>query len=233
MFERFSSLWFNLVCCVIHSVFGVWLLTDSLGEYNVGGNTTRMPIYYSQLNGTVWPTVSYHAVWVANINIVLMLASFELITAVVHGVYSWTIVAHPDQPPLSIKYRYFEYAVTAPIMMVIISILFGLRDVYTLVAIAVLCATTMFFGVLQSWGPDESTAAHWFGWVPFITMWAIVWKYYQTVAETNDIPDFVVLILVLEFILFGGRAAQVRGATADTKIQCGERRWREELRRPQ
>jgi hypothetical protein len=204
MFTTFSSLWFNVVCFSVHLIFGIWLLVDGIGEYNVGKNTTKMSVYYSVPVSTGWPVIIYKVEQFGTVNIVAMLASFELITAFVHLFYVWGLNGGGDRVPMSIKYRYFEYAVTAPLMIVIISILFGLRDVFTLIALAFLCSSTMLFGVLQSWdNTSSSTAAHWMGWVPFIVMWAIIMKFFEIMSKTNDVPDFVVLVIILEFILFG------------------------------
>jgi len=204
MFESFSSLWFNVVCFCVHLLFGSWLLADSVGEFNVDGFSTRTQVYYSRLNGTDWPRVTYSVESYGTVNIVLMLALFELITAVYHGYYSWFMYTKPSEAPPSIKYRYLEYGLTAPIMIVIISVLFGLRDAFTLLSLALLCASTMMFGALQSWSTSSSTAAHFMGWAPFLVMWFIILSFFYLLVEANStMPSFVVIVLWVELVLFG------------------------------
>ena len=96
----------------------------------------------------------------------------------------------------------FEYAITAPLMILVITVLFGLRDVFILVAIFFLVMTTMLFGALQSWTNNLGAWPHIFGWVPYLPAWGIIIGYFAIVVETNDVPDFVWTVLIIELIMF-------------------------------
>lgn len=221
MWERFSTYWFNKVCFIIHLFFGVWLAIESVAEINVGGYSTKLDLVYVRLNGSDWPKRTYHVENVSNFNIVGALASFSLITAFTHLAYMSSFekdwpeffigVLNPlntgsikseDSKPYSIDYRYFEYAITAPIMILIITVLFGIRDLYTLIAIFALMHVTMLFGVLQSWN-ENSVWPHFFGWIPYAFAWTIIAMNFSMIVRDNaNVPDFVWAVLGIEIVLF-------------------------------
>jgi hypothetical protein len=213
---------FNKICFVLHLFFGALLLVESIAELNVGGYSTKLELIYIRLNGTNWPDRVYSVERAGDFNIVACLAGFSLITAATHfwymysfslGGYSFVDNINPivwsfdytKGKPKSLDYRYFEYAVTAPLMILIITVLFGIREIWTLLSIFTLISATMFFGALQSWASDDLKAwPHIFGWVPYIPAWAIIFVNFGLVVRDNDdVPDFVWIVLFLEFVLFG------------------------------
>lgn len=213
---------FNKICFVLHLVFGVLLLVESIAELNVGGYSTKLELIYIRLNGTNWPERVYSVENAGDFNIVACLAAFSLITAATHFWYMYSFSLgdyrfidninpivwsfdYTKGKPYSLDYRYFEYAVTAPLMILIITVLFGIREIWTLLSIFILISVTMFFGALQSWASDDLKAwPHIFGWVPYIPAWAIIFVNFGLIVRDNDdVPDFVWIVLFLEFVLFG------------------------------
>lgn len=105
------------------------------------------------------------------------------------------------------RLRFFEYAITATCMFVILQILSGEDNADVVVACAALTASTMLFGVLQdrntAAGETRSGAAHWFGWVPFLAAWALLIKrFLNSISRSANVPDFVKRIVWIEFALF-------------------------------
>lgn len=217
---------FNKFCFLMHLIFGVILAIESIAELNVGGYSTKLELIYIRLNGTKWPDRVYQIERAFDINIVGCLAAFSLITAATHFWYMYSFrlsefrlldninplvwdFNYEKGRPYSIDYRYFEYAITAPLMILVITVLFGIREIWTLLAIFVLISTTMFFGVLQSWADDDLIAwPHFFGWVPYIPAWVIIFANFALIVSDNDdVPDFVWIVLFLEFFLFGAFGA--------------------------
>lgn len=213
---------FNKLCFFLHLAFGLLLLVESVAELNVGGYSTKLELFYIRLNGTGWPDRVYSVEPAVDFNIVACLSAFSLITAATHYWYMnsfevgnlrvvenlnpcrWSFDSTKGRP-YSLDYRYFEYAITAPLMILVITVLFGIREIWTLLSIFVLISTTMFFGALQSWSSDDLRAwPHIFGWVPYLPAWAIIFiNFYIIVQDNNDVPDFVWAVLFLEFVLFG------------------------------
>lgn len=222
MWESLSSFWFNKLCFGVHLAFGTLLLIESVHEINVGGYSTKLDVIYTRLNGSEWPDRSYHVETIGTFNIVGCLAAFELITSLTHLWYmsafepNWYLflvgvvnpfargtISSADARPPSIDYRYYEYSITAPLMILIITVLFGIRQIFTLIAIFALMHVTMLFGVLQSWSNDVGAWPHFYGWIPYIFAWFIIFINFAWIVRDNDnVPEFVWIVLFLEFFMF-------------------------------
>lgn len=105
------------------------------------------------------------------------------------------------------RLRFFEYAITATCMFVILQVLSGEDNADVVVACAALTASTMLFGFLQdrntTAGNSQGGAAHWFGWAPFIAAWALLIKrFLNSVNRSSNVPNFVKKIVWVEFALF-------------------------------
>ena len=217
----FSTYGFNKICFFLHLIFGLILLIESIGEFNVGGYSTDVKLTYNSINATNWPDRVYVVKEFGSFNICAVLAAFSLITSAFHLWYmsafesdwlwwfnpvdifyatSWDIEAGT---PGSIEYRMVEYSVTASLMILVITVLFGLRDVFILLAVFFLMMSTMFFGALQSWTTTLGAWPHIFGWVPYIPAWGIIIAYFAILVNENaNVPDFVWAVLIIEILMF-------------------------------
>ena len=134
------------------------------------------------------------------INIKYLIIAFTLITGMFHLLYALRGMAG--------KLRYIEYAVTASIMIMIIQLLSGEDNFQVLVLVLGLIASTMLFGFLQDdkiMYPGLSTAAFWFGWVPYIAAWfVVIMRFLNSVNSANgdEVPGFVKSIIWIEFLIF-------------------------------
>ena len=103
--------------------------------------------------------------------------------------------------------RWIEYSVSASIMIVLIGLFVGIRD---LAAVAVMFAANtamILFGLLmeRQQRPGHSDwSAFWFGSLIGITPWALIAAY---LAQPPTVPGFVYVITVLQFVLFFSFAA--------------------------
>lgn len=90
---------------------------------------------------------------VFNVNVMVLIATFSYFTGLAHTFYALSDGGIKN----SSKYRYiFEFSVTAPIMIVIISILCEEKTLVVLLLQGFLMGTTMYFGYLQdnAWFED-------------------------------------------------------------------------------
>lgn len=98
--------------------------------------------------------------------------------------------------------RWIEYSVSASIMIVLIGMFVGIRDLAAVVAVFAANTAMILFGLLmerqQSPGrPDWS--AFWFGSLIGLVPWVLIAIY---VAQPPTVPGFVYVITVVQFILF-------------------------------
>ena len=112
--------------------------------------------------------------------------------------------------------RWVEYFFSAPVMIVLIAYMLGVRDRVSILAVAVLVATTMPFGywveqIARPASPDAWTTplrARLFPWaighIPQTAAWLIILlQFYDGTADPGDVtPAFVHAILWGQFVLF-------------------------------
>lgn len=114
--------------------------------------------------------------------------------------------------------RFFEYAISASIMLVCIALLSGVRDENILIMIAMLCGACQMFGYVAESVPQGMVriVAHVTGWVTLMTSYAVIWAYYGIanfkaherwvdggkVGTRLGAPAYVHAIVITMFLLF-------------------------------
>jgi uncharacterized membrane protein len=140
----------------------------------------------------------------------VIVASFPLISAIAHFSIAYAV---NDKYNENLKkgmnpYRWYEYAFSSSIMIVLIALFLGVWDFWSLAMIFVLNAMMIMFGYLmeQLNQKTEKTV-----WSPFIlgtisggTPWVVIFAYFIAAIRSIDLnpPTFVYLILFIYFILF-------------------------------
>ena len=139
-----------------------------------------------------------------------ILASFLLISAIAH--FS---IAYPANKSYNehLKrgmnpYRWYEYAFSSSIMILLIALLVGVWDFWSLAMIFVLNAMMIMFGYLMELLNQKTEKTNWSpfilgtisGWVP----WVVIFAYFIAAVNSvgGEIPTFVYFIPFIYFILF-------------------------------
>lgn len=143
----------------------------------------------------------------------ILVASFLLISALAHA-----LISIPK--PLNDKYsrdlakginefRWFEYALSSSIMIVLISTLFGIQDIASLVLIFVVNASMNLFGLVMEQLASKRKEGEKLNWGPFIwgtiaglAPWAAVIIYMVGAADLSLVPWFVWAIVGTYFVAF-------------------------------
>lgn len=103
-------------------------------------------------------------------------------------------------------FRWYEYALSSSIMMVLIAALFGVYDLGTLILIFLLNASMNLFGLLMEKMNQGKEKTNWlpfiFGCVSGIGGWIIVLISLLSCEDLSQIPWFVFVIAASYFILF-------------------------------
>jgi hypothetical protein len=119
--------------------------------------------------------------------------------------------------------RWIEYSVSASVMIVLIGLFTGIRDLAAVVAIFAVNTAMVLFGLLMERQQRPGAAdwsAFWFGSLAGIVPWALIAIY---VAQPAQVPGFVYAITIVQFVLFFSFAANM----ALQYAQIG--RWRDYL----
>ncbi len=103
-------------------------------------------------------------------------------------------------------FRWYEYALSSSIMMVLIAVLFGIYDLATLILVFLLNASMNLFGLSMEKMNQGKTKYNWlpfiFGSISGIGGWIIVLISLISCEDLNLVPCFVFVIAATYFILF-------------------------------
>jgi len=137
----------------------------------------------------------------------IMVASFLLISALAHAIIVLNSKKYFRDLKKGInKFRWFEYAISSSIMIVLIATLFGIYDIATLLLIFLGNATMNLFGLVMeelnvgkdkvNWGPFI------WGSIAGIAPWIAILTYMFGTGNFDMIPWFVWAIVITYFVTF-------------------------------
>jgi hypothetical protein len=177
-------------------------------------------------NPQIWFTISYLGV---------IVASFPLISAIAHFAISYGVNEKYNE---NLKkgmnpYRWYEYAFSSSIMIVLIALFVGIWDFWSLTMIFVLNAMMIMFGYLMELLNQKTEKTNWSpfilgaisGWTPWIALFA----YFIGAVNSSGAgpPTFVYVILFIYFVLFNifalNMVLQYRGTGRWRDYLYGER----------
>ncbi|MGD6932600.1 MAG: heliorhodopsin HeR [Candidatus Bathyarchaeia archaeon] len=147
----------------------------------------------------------------------VILASFPLISAIAHFT-----IAFPKNKQYNQNltkgmnpYRWWEYAFSSTIMIVLIATFVGVWDLWSLVLIGVLNASMIMFGHLTEKINQKTEKTDWsaylYGCITGGAPWIVLYAYFIAAlgsAETQP-PTFVYLALLIYFVLFNSFAVNM------------------------
>lgn len=148
----------------------------------------------------------------------LALAALDHLLVAAPSVHSWY------ERGLSRRANYalwIEYSISASVMIVLIGLFVGIRDLAAVVAIFTANTAMILFGLLMERQQRPGAAdwsAFWFGSLVGVVPWALIAVY---VAQPAQVPGFVYAITIIQFVLFFSFAANM----ALQYAQIG--RWRD------
>lgn len=142
-----------------------------------------------------------------------MVASFLLISAVAHFLISGPLNKQYNADLMRgvNKYRWFEYALSSSVMIVLISTLFGIYDIASLTLIFIVNASMNLFGLdmelLNSYRREKGEKVDWgpfiWGTIAGLAPWIAILLYmFGNTANIAEIPWFVWAIVGFYFVAF-------------------------------
>ncbi|MDZ7745225.1 MAG: heliorhodopsin HeR [Halobacteriales archaeon] len=195
-------LW-NALMAVLHFVQGVAMV--ALAD-RVLWPITRTRYGFNAETETIFPeTVSF-----IDANLPLLAAAFLFISAFAHTAIATVLYdRYVDYLDRGLNpYRWYEYSVSASLMIVVIGMLAGVWDLGTLVGLFGLVAVMNLSGLLME-RRNESTdetdwTPYWVGVVAGIVPWIVIAiTFIGTVtASGGEFPEFVIYIYVSIFVFF-------------------------------
>jgi hypothetical protein len=207
---------FNVAAGILHLVQGVIMLVLGLQL------DWSRDIYtvYTALNATISETGAFVVgnppifinpqVLVTVTYLGAILASFPLMSSLAHFV-----IAYPKNKKYNENlkkgmnpYRWYEYAFSSSIMIVLIGLFLGIWDVWSLVMIFVLNAMMIMFGYLMEVVNQKTEKTSWsafiLGSISGFTPWVVLYAYFVALLQSTGLepPTFVYMILFIYFFMF-------------------------------
>lgn len=139
----------------------------------------------------------------------ILVASFLLISAIAHGLIVLNSKKYSSDLKIGINsFRWYEYALSSSIMIVLIATLFGIYDIASLILIFIVNASMNLFGLEMeklnsgakktkvNWGPFIS------GSIAGIAPWVAILLYMLGTGNFDMVPWFVWAIVGTYFVAF-------------------------------
>jgi len=194
--------WFNAAMGCLHLGQGVAMLLLS--------NAYTLPLRQTFLSGN--PTageISTKTTTLFDIRLGPMVAAFLLISAIAHFLVAspWLYPWYVRNLKRRINYvRWYEYALSSSLMIVVIALLSGVLDLPTLVLLFVLNATMIFFGLMMELHNQTTERTNWTAFIlgsfAGIVPWIVIAWYFGGAAVNTSVPTFVYGILVSLFVFY-------------------------------
>jgi hypothetical protein len=193
---------YNAVMGVIHFIQAVLMIILS--------NDLSLPVTSSFLNyfadiDRLRPVTQT----IYNLRIGYALAAFLLLSALAHFLISSPMIFgwYARNLKNHINYaRWFEYSLSASLMIVVIAMLSGIYDIVGLMGLFTITALMNLFGLLMEQQKWETGQINWtpyyIGCAAGIVPWIGIAIYFFGSASTGRMPLFVYFIMVSIFILF-------------------------------
>lgn len=203
---------FNIFMGILHLIqAGAVLLLADPNKGNV-----PITISYLKFDQTVTKLLP-NTQEIFTVNLAWFVIAFFLMSAMAH-LFIATIYRKEYESNLLIginKARWFEYALSASVMMVAISLLSGIYDISSLVMIFALDALMNLLGLAMEKENQGKTKINWLtyiiGCIAGIVPWIVfgIYVYGATQYGEGNIPDFVYWIYVSIFLFFNSFAVNM------------------------
>jgi hypothetical protein len=197
---------FNLLMGILHLIQGAIMLILS--------NDFALPVTRSYLEfdpGT--ETLNPATVILFDLRIGPVVASFLFMSAIAHLLIATVLNKKyvNDLKKGMNRYRWYEYSISASVMIVIIAMLTGIYDIGTLLLIFFLNAMMILFGLRMEIHNQKTEKTDWkpfiYGSIAGIIPWIVIFMWlFGAGGDEGGPPDFVYYIFITIAILFNSFA---------------------------
>jgi len=194
---------FNLVMAFLHLVQGIFMIAVS--------NDTTYPIFTNYLNfDAATRSLKPNAELFYEVPFGIAVSFFLLISAVAHlylstiGYGRYVENLKKGMNPV----RFYEYALSSSLMIVLIGMLIGIWDLGAIILIFIVNATMNLFGIMMEFHNQHTQKTNWtafiYGCIAGIVPWIVIMLYFVGAVNSGDAkpPAFVYTIVPTLFVFF-------------------------------
>ena len=202
---------FNVVAFVLHLIQGILMLVlgtqleweRSLYTFYTKLTIIEDPAFQIEIspNPQVLVTIGYLGVIIAAFPLISAIAHFSIVF-IVNNKYNENLKKGMN------PYRWYEYAFSSSIMIVLIGLFLFVWDLWSLVMFFVLNAMMIMFGYLMELINQKTEKTNWssflLGCVSGGTPWIVLFAYFISAVRSTGLnpPTFVYMILFIYFFMF-------------------------------
>jgi hypothetical protein len=204
MEKKFAGLRrFNLIMGFLHLIQGIFMIVVS--------NDTTYPIFTNYLNfDPATFSLEPNPQLLYELRFGPAVAAFLLISAVAHfflatiGYSRYVANLKKGMNPI----RFYEYALSSSLMIVLIGMLIGLWDLGAIILIFTLNATMNLFGIMMELHNQHTKRTDWtafiYGCIAGIVPWIVIMLYFVGAVNSGEAkpPAFVYAIVPTLFVFF-------------------------------
>ena len=194
---------FNAIMGVLHFVQGIFMILVS--------NDTTYPIFTNYLKFDVATrSLAPNPQLLTNLRFGPAVAGFLLISAVAH--FYLATIGYPRYAENLKKGmnpgRFYEYALSSSLMIVLIGMLVGIWDLGAIIAIFAVNATMNLFGIMMELHNQHTKKTDWtafiYGCIAGIVPWIVITLHFVGAVNSGDAkpPAFVYTIVPTLFVFF-------------------------------
>jgi len=205
---------FNTVMAILHFIQAILMLVLGLVITNI--KNFRLPVnyYYLTFDMSKMKLVLSTDTTIGSIPIGVFVSLFLFMSAIAHFLVVLPKINdfYNSRLKLGINYfRWFEYALSSSVMIVIISMLFGARDIATIISIIGLNAIMNLLGLMMEIHNQTTQKTNWssfiIGSIAGAIPWIVILLYFLgSATKSPDVlkqtPWFVFAIFGTYFVLF-------------------------------
>lgn len=194
---------FNLIMGFLHLIQGIFMIVVS--------NDTTYPIYTNYLNFDVATrSLAPNPQLLYELRFGPAVAAFLLISAVAHfylatiGYTRYVANLKKGMNPI----RFYEYAFSSSLMIVLIGMLTGIWDLGAIILIFTLNATMNLFGIMMEYHNQYTQRTDWtafiYGCIAGFVPWVVITLYFVGAVNSGEAkpPAFVYVIIPTLFVFF-------------------------------
>lgn len=192
-----------------HFIQGLMMLILSLTWTNIKDYTPTIYSYFLEFNPITLNLESNPEV-LFNLPFGILVSCFLFLSALAHFIISLPNktkrIYIRDLDNNINQFRWYEYALSSSLMIILIAVLFGVYDIGALILIFMINATMNLFGLLMEKMNQAREKVTWlpfiFGSVAGIAPWIIIILYGFGNSSPAEVPWFVYAIAVTYFVFF-------------------------------
>ncbi len=207
--EKFKSIRkFNLLMGLFHFMQGSFMLYVALNFDKVVNFTLPVRSYFLKYD-IVSSRLVTETKELFNLPFGILVSVFLFLSALFHFIIilpKFNAIYNKQLGKGMNMFRWYEYALSSSLMIVLVAALFGVYDIGALILIFVLNATMNLFGLLMEKINQYTEKTDWssfiYGSIAGITPWIVVVMYAFGNADPGQVPWFVYAIFGSYFVFF-------------------------------